>query len=178
LADPDTIIIDTETTGLKAPDIVSFAAITIDGRPLFNQRIRPALPIEAGAFAVHGHTLDSLADFPTWPVWYSVYFNALFDKPVVSYNVLFDSRAWHTACRCWDLPETLPGRWSCAMHQYAAWFGDWQPQRRAYKYQPLPGGDHTALGDCYAVLNLIRLMAGLPRFSAEEIASLRGKVVC
>jgi DNA polymerase-3 subunit epsilon len=45
------------------------------------------------------------------------------------------------------------------MLQYAAYVGDWSEYRGSYRRQPLPGGDHTALGDALACLALIKAMA-------------------
>lgn len=50
-------------------------------------------------------------------------------------------------------------RWECAMKLYATWWGDWSEYHGNYKWQRLPGGDHSALGDCRATLALLRRIA-------------------
>jgi DNA polymerase-3 subunit epsilon len=46
------------------------------------------------------------------------------------------------------------------MLQYARFIGEWNSYYNSYKWQKLDGGDHTALGDCLATLEVIRVMAG------------------
>ena len=48
----------------------------------------------------------------------------------------------------------------CAMRQYAKYCGEWNSYYNNFKWQPLSGGDHSALGDCRATLELIKRMAG------------------
>lgn len=50
-------------------------------------------------------------------------------------------------------------RWHCVKEQYAAYVGDWHDHYGNYRWYPLPGGDHTALGDCRATLALMQRMA-------------------
>ena len=45
------------------------------------------------------------------------------------------------------------------MIMYARFIGEWASWKDDYKWQKLPGGDHTALGDCIATLNIIKEMA-------------------
>ena len=56
-----------------------------------------------------------------------------------------------------------PARWCCTMDLYAADVGEPGPKDFGgvgdYRFQPLPGGDHTALGDARATLALLRAMA-------------------
>jgi DNA polymerase-3 subunit epsilon len=48
--------------------------------------------------------------------------------------------------------------WECAMRRYAAYVGE-PSKRGGYRSQKLPGGDHSALGDALATLQLIEEMA-------------------
>jgi DNA polymerase-3 subunit epsilon len=45
------------------------------------------------------------------------------------------------------------------MQWYSQWVGEWNDYHQDYKWQRLPGGDHSALGDCKATLEVIRRMA-------------------
>jgi DNA polymerase-3 subunit epsilon len=45
------------------------------------------------------------------------------------------------------------------MERYSTWYGDWSDYLGDYRYQALPGGDHTAAGDCLATLRVLTLMA-------------------
>jgi DNA polymerase III subunit epsilon len=59
-------------------------------------------------------------------------------------------------------PLIPPSRVSCAMKAYAMWVGEWSDRRGSYKWQRLTGGNHRALGDCLATLQLIQKMAAIP----------------
>jgi hypothetical protein len=68
---PKTIIFDTETTGLEAPEIIEAAWLEVNSlAPMsygacFEQRYRPSKPISIAALATH-HILDEeLVDCPT-----------------------------------------------------------------------------------------------------------------
>jgi DNA polymerase-3 subunit epsilon len=45
------------------------------------------------------------------------------------------------------------------MRQYAAFVGEWNEYHGNYRWQRLPGGDHSALGDARATLSLLKRMA-------------------
>lgn len=45
------------------------------------------------------------------------------------------------------------------MLKYAQWYGEYSEYWGDYKWQPLPGGDHTALGDSLAALECLKEMA-------------------
>jgi DNA polymerase III subunit epsilon len=45
------------------------------------------------------------------------------------------------------------------MIEYARYFGRWSNRDKDYIYQPLVGGNHTAIGDCQAALKLLEQMA-------------------
>jgi DNA polymerase III subunit epsilon len=42
---------------------------------------------------------------------------------------------------------------------YSQWVGERNEYHGDYKWQRLPGGDHSALGDCKATLEVIEAMA-------------------
>jgi DNA polymerase-3 subunit epsilon len=47
----------------------------------------------------------------------------------------------------------------CAMQWYAQYVGEWHDYWGNYRWQRLPGGDHSALGDARATLSLLKRMA-------------------
>ena len=54
--------VDTETTGLDDPRPIEIAAVCVDDFSIaFCERIKPEVPIEAEAIALHGMTRESLA---------------------------------------------------------------------------------------------------------------------
>lgn len=48
--------------------------------------------------------------------------------------------------------------WECAMGWYSQYVGE-RGKRGGHKNQKLPGGDHSALGDCRATLKVLETMA-------------------
>jgi DNA polymerase-3 subunit epsilon len=44
------------------------------------------------------------------------------------------------------------------MHLYAGWYGCYSEYWNDFQWQKLPGGDHTALGDCLAVWDILQTM--------------------
>lgn len=89
---PGAVILDSETTGLyDEAQIVQLAIIDTQGQTLFDSLLRPSVEIESGAAAVHGLTMDALANAPTiadiWPEVRSILDRA---ERIVVYNAEFD----------------------------------------------------------------------------------------
>lgn len=158
----DWVILDTETTGLSQIDeIIQIAIIAHDGSVLLDTLVRPIQPISAAAIAIHGITNTTLEEAPSFPEIYKEFKAAISEKTMVIYNASFDQRLLNQTIKKYHLPqiEINPEQVACAMLQYSAWKGEiWSDGN--YKWQKLPGGDHTALGDCKATLDLIKKMAG------------------
>jgi DNA polymerase III subunit epsilon len=156
----DWCILDTETTGLGVAEIVEIAIAAPDGQVLVNTLVKPQLCIEAGASKVHGIFDADVADAPMFPDVYPTVKEAIAGREVVIYNAPFDTRMLNTCCGQYGLPGLFPpdSRQSCAMKAYAQWVGDWNDQKGGYRWHKLDGG-HRALGDCLAVLDLIKTMA-------------------
>ena len=156
----DWVILDTETTGLdNQAELIEIAVISSYGLPLLNTRVRPTQSIPAEAIAVHHITNAMVADAPQFPDLYPALTAVLEGRTVIVYNAQFDRRILvQTQARyhCAPLP---PVRWACAMRQHARYAGQWNAERRDYHWPRLQGGDHSALGDCYATLRLLHLIA-------------------
>lgn len=158
----DWVILDTETTGLGPRDeIIQIAIMTPDGRALLDTLIRPSQPISPAATAIHGISDSDVLSAPTYKEIYSQIEKCLEGKTVVIYNADYDVRLLMQTHSRYNLRPILLNRQQiqCAMLKYAAWRGElWTDG--SYKWQKLPGGDHTALGDCRATLQVIKMMAG------------------
>lgn len=157
LADPTTVILDTETTGLDGR-IVEISIVGGDGAVLLDSLINPEYPIPAYASAIHGITDQIVATAPTFAGIYPEIERVTRGKRVVIYNADFDTGRLHFEAQRCDLP-TLDFYSECAMQEYARWYGEWVDYRRSFKWQRLHGG-HRALGDCQATLERIKRMAG------------------
>lgn len=156
LSSGDFVIMDTETTGLDG-EIVELAVIDATGRALFNRRFNPISEMFPGATAVHGLTTEMLASELPFPEAYEELSRILAGASVVViYNADFDNGRLQDTCKLHGLPP-IEYKSACAMEEYAAFVGDWQGD--GFRWQPLMGGDHSALGDCLATLDVMREMA-------------------
>ena len=162
LSGGDFVILDSETTGLGTPiDFVEIGIVSAREETLFDSPICPSCPIEPGASRVHGYTVQSLAGQRRFLEVYPELLDALWEKRVVVYNAPYDRRVWDGAVGRLGARAALAGElppWECAMRAFAAYVGE-RTKRGGYKYQKLPDGDHTAVGDATAALRLIERMA-------------------
>jgi DNA polymerase-3 subunit epsilon len=163
LSGKEFVVLDSETTGLKDPvGFVEVAVADPEGKPLINTTIRSKLPIEPGAAKVHGYTKEALADSPSFKDTYPDSLDAIRSRRVIVYNARYDRRVFDTEVSMLGARGLLSGRhlpaWECAMVWYSQYVGI-PGKRGGYKYQKLPEGDHSALGDCRATLEIIEKMA-------------------
>lgn len=173
-------LLDTETTGLGTQDeIVQIALLNWDKEVLLNSFVRPRRPISLDASRVHGITDRDVQDAPGFDQVFLKLLSAVGDREIIIYNAAFDMRLISQSLRPYGIyfrprsePISIaPGltqqciRWfsgapvTCAMQTYARWVGEPNHWRGGYRWQTLPGGDHTALGDCHALYRLIETMS-------------------
>jgi DNA polymerase III subunit epsilon len=154
----DWCILDTETTGLHSPEVVDICIISKYRSPMINTHLNPITNITEGATYIHGLTKDKLLDFPTFKDVRDRIQEITKDRLVIIYNAGFDCEAIYNSVKIHQLPR-ITFKSECAMNQYAKFYGDWSGYWGNYKWQKLPGGDHTAYGDCLAVHDLLQSMA-------------------
>lgn len=155
------VILDTETAGLNR-EVIDLAIIGPrgEGNVIFNSRFCPLGDIEPGATAIHHLTRENLATAPTWNMKRDEIAQAIGTRTVVIYNARFDTARIFQTCQL-HMVTPITFRSTCAMEWYAQFFGDWDDYHQSYRWQKLEGGDHTALGDCFATLKLIKRMAAI-----------------
>ena len=161
LARDDLVILDTETTGLDvSDDPVQIAVIDRNGATLFNSLIKPRDPARLleGAARVNGIYPQDVENAPSFPAIYPALAAALRGCFVVVYNADYDLPLLAETCEYHSLPHLPYAGADCAMLAASQWFGWWSYYWQGYQWQPLPGGDHTALGDCLATLEVLRAM--------------------
>jgi DNA polymerase III epsilon subunit-like protein len=159
LADPKTVVLDTETTGLRG--YVCEISVYDGTAFLLDTLVNPEAPIEPGAARVHGLTATTLADAPVFGKVWPALEGIMADRRIVVWNAEFDAgviqrEALRLADPDRNPPITMPAcRWECAMRHYSDWYRDMEDAR----FVRLNGG-HRAGQDCKAVFDRLREMAG------------------
>ena len=167
LADPNTLIVDVETTGLPTRDpkteIVSIAMINNEGRVALAGLVNPSRPIPLESQKIHGITDRMVKDSPPFKVLGNIVAGLMEGKHIVCFNAGFDVHLLVTLFQRYDI-EIPEFEVSCAMEMYAAYVGDWSKAKDDYKWQKLPklafGKAHDALVDCDSTRLLLMKMAG------------------
>jgi DNA polymerase III subunit epsilon len=163
LVQSDWIVLDTETTGLKNPEIIEIAIADSRGKPLLNSLCKPLGTIHADASKCHQLYDADVAEAPNFRDLYPQIAEIFNDhRLLLIYNADFDTRVLRNMCDLHLLPQLKLPAVDCVMRAYAQWVGEWSEKRQTFKWQKLEGGNHRALGDCIATINTIRRMAGLP----------------
>lgn len=158
----DWVILDTETTGLGGIDqALQIAVLSPEGITLLDTLVQVTVPIHPKAAAVHGITPAMLASAPTFAQVLVHLRPVVTGKTVVIYNADYDTRILAQTTLAAKIPstETLTFDAIDAMAPYSAYIGEWNDYHGNFRWQRLPGGDHTALGDCRATLAIIKQMA-------------------
>lgn len=180
--DPETLYLDTETTGLDGgAEVVDVAVVAADGRVVFESLVRPRARIPANASAIHGIHDRHVVDSPDWPTIFGRLAPLLAGRVVVVYNAPFDRRMVEQCCRRHGL-DAPTSEWECAMRRFAAFQGERSArgslrlhklEHAVTRFGAAPGG-HRAAADALACRAVVHGMAALaiaddsrPRGSAE-----------
>jgi DNA polymerase III subunit epsilon len=168
LADPY-LVLDTETTGLVDPEMVSVAVIDATGKALIDEIVRPGRPIEPGASEITGFTDACIAGRLEFPAIERALSRILEGQTVVIYNAEYDVRVLTNTYARYGLPLPSFTPW-CAMNWYAQRYGAWDSRRRAYRWQSLAKAaaacgltqttPHTALADCLTTWQILQVLSG------------------
>ena len=177
-------ILDTETTGLgNTAQICQIAIIDPYGEVLLDSLVKPTVPIEPAAAAIHGISADKLQNAPIFFDLLLPICQAIGKRDLVIYNAEYDLRLIRQSASVYNIHLAFPtsdrrgcrlwiggGCCYCAMLKYSEFIGEWNPHHGNYRWQKLPGGDHSALGDCFATLEVIKTMADSPLDDDEVLA--------
>ncbi len=168
VADPRTLYLDTETTGLGATaEVVEIAVVGQGGDIVFETLVRPVGVIPVEVSAIHGIWDADVASAPSWSDIHDRLCGLLDGRPVVVYNAAFDRRLIGQSCDRHGLPAPNVS-WECAMRAYAAFFGAAVPGRGGLRLQKLQvaaaafgatTGGHRAAGDAIACRTIVTGMA-------------------
>lgn len=167
LHDPNTLILDVETTGMLKDDpeteIVSFSLINMKGQVVLSSLVNPGRPIPLVVQKIHGVEDRDVKDAMPWAVIGDILAYQMTNKHVVAYNAGFDIHLVVHLCGKYGIP--IPEfDVSCAMEYYSQFVGEWSKQKGDYKWQRLPklayGSAHDSLVDCQSTLLLLKKMSG------------------
>ena len=169
LADPNTVIIDLESTGILRQDpnteIVQLSVINTAGRPILTMMLKPDRPMGEEVQAIHGITNEMVQDKPFFLQVAKVISAYLEGKHVIAYNADFDIALLMHMFDKYQEPRPKLAAASCAMDQYSAWVGEWSKKKNDVKWQKLPNlsgmASHDALSDCISTPKVMQKMAGL-----------------
>jgi hypothetical protein len=170
--DPDVAVLDCETTGLHdEARIVELGVYSTGGKVLLDTLVNPGEPIPPDVSDLHGITDDKVAGAPSFTTLLPQLTAALDGRRCLIYNEPFDvGRLRHELTVHYRQaghpdPAAAAAAWLAevrsedVMLPYSEWVGDWSDYHGDYAWQPLAGGEHRALGDCRAVVDLLRGMA-------------------
>lgn len=175
LAGSDVVIFDSETTDLRGR-FVQLGILALDGTVLLDTLVNPLCAISRDATGIHGITAEQVADAPTFAQIEPQLRELLHDKDVVVYNVGFDRAILEAELVRFYQTHGAEGsaggtgyrqalqwiqqcRWHCAMELYSEHVGEYSYRHGNYRWQRLPGGDHSAIGDARATLAVLKEMA-------------------
>lgn len=180
LANPDKYVaIDTETTGVGAlAEVIELSAVSLHKEPMLELYFMPSGEISPTAIATHGLTEDILKQkgTTTWDKCAVQIQQALNNKTMLAYNATFDCRMIAQTAAMYGLDSPVSES-MCAMRLYQQFLGAAKPKEL--------GGDHTALGDCLRMIDLLQEMANSNLIEdpdaiviqgVEDIAVLQAKI--
>ena len=177
LADPNTVIIDLESTGLlhQDPDteIVQIAIIDTKGRQLLSMLLKPSQPMSDTVIDIHKITNEQVINQPLFPQVAKIIAFVLKDKHVISWNMDFDWKLLIHMLKKYEIPLPKIAGASCAMDKYSEFSGEWNVKRDGFRWQKLPNfigeESHDAYNDCRNALRAMQKMAGL--FNEKSLTS-------
>jgi DNA polymerase-3 subunit epsilon len=176
LADPDWIILDSETTGFSHQDVViELAMLDGSGRTLLDTLVASPVPVPSAVQRLTGITPASLSGAPTLTQLLPALM-PLLARGIVAYNAPFDARLLASSLRRVGVNWT-PSRVACALQAFTGYRasvgvprpGSGATLRDACAQMGIPrSGGHRALDDARATLALLRAMAEARGDAAED----------
>lgn len=175
------LYLDTETTGFSNFDqVINLALVDSNGTALIDTLIRPTVPIDPGAEAIHGIRNEDIADAPGFNEIMINLIKLTEGRRVLIYNADFDQRLLRQSLAACKLRKpAVMAKVSCVMLLYAQFFGEWNNYRQSYTWQSqakaakhlnikLPADLHRAAADAKLCREIVMAMAATPLPREEE----------
>lgn len=166
VSNPDTVFLDTETTG-KEPtsEVCDIGIVALDGTVLINQLIKPSIPIPDEASAIHGITNEMVACAPSWASFHDQVAAALDGRLTVIYNRQYDHAIITNEGKRIGRPIAM--HTECAMLAFSDFKGEpgrygsmkWHRLDAAAAHFDIPPGGHRALADAETARRVVMAMA-------------------
>ena len=167
LADPNTVILDTETTGLpsKNPDteVCQLSIIDTKCKPLFSMLLKPNQPMSEEVISIHKISNEQVINQPMFPQIAKMVTFVLENKHIVCYNSGFDVKLLWSLFKKYEQPLPKVAGITCAMEKYSEFVGEWNTKKEDLKWHKLPNlsgmPSHDAYSDCVSTVRLLEMMA-------------------
>ena len=177
LQDPNTVILDLESTGLLREDpdteIAQICITDGQGRQLLSMLVKPNKPMDDRVIEIHNITNEQVINQPTFYQIARMVAFVLKDKHVVAWNLEFDWVLLTHMFKKYKFEKPTVAGLSCAMDKYSEWAGEWSPKKDGFKWQKLPNfagtAAHDAYHDCQNALLAMRKMSG--EFKDEDLTA-------
>jgi DNA polymerase-3 subunit epsilon len=155
------LILDVETTGLDAKDVViQIGIIDMDGNALLDSLVKPSLIMEISTNVTNitGIDMKMLSNAPTLRQLHPEIQEIVRNKQVLVYNAGFAKK--YLILSSWQDGFQIEGINLMDVANYYAMFqGKWIEERDACKIPLISTDDKSVIGDCRATMNALSQMA-------------------
>lgn len=159
---------DTETTGLGEKDqIIELALINREGSTVIEMQLKPTVPINPKAQAVHGISEADLKNCPTFKEVAPAVLWLIMKQPLIIFNAEFDLRLLKQTCEAFDIDLNLGDiKAHCAMKLAADYYGATNRHGTISLANAMDranvqweGEAHSAEADALGTMNLVKAIA-------------------
>ena len=174
LITPDSLIIDTETTGTGSDArVIELSIIDTEGSILFSQLFSTGEPLPEVIPGITGITDEMLEEMPSFGEKAEEIGAILNGKTIIGWNVSFDKRIVENEfASAGKLALLSPAAWEDAMELYSLSQGKakkWCKLIRAKEEMGIgESQEHRATADCLDTLFILKRAAGLEPFPGNE----------
>jgi DNA polymerase III epsilon subunit-like protein len=186
----ETLLVDTETTGLTGCDlvlgdeVVSIGIMTSGGEVLLDQDFKPERRFDPKASAVTGLSAETQAHCPPFADYHDQICELLSGATVVCFNASFDRHLIFGTCDRYGLERPPVYSWECAQQRAASVLGHkrWVSLTRAlhvwtgWPYAKCNEDAHGAVADCHRLRDLLQHMAWYRAMNGRELDALWARI--